>query len=244
MTALPDLPSAPGPRYRHGRTSNRHRLPMAPRAIRSQGLLACLLALLAGASILAQDDPAPKPSIGVVDFVKVFDAYPKYVRERKKLDENHASVQGKLDELKRQIEEKKAQRELLAADSRERAQADLELDLSMRQYNGLAQIWLEDLGRQADKLAVECYEDIERAIQKVATARGLTLVLRLHRETRTNSIGDRIKVYERRLVWYAADEVDLTAEVIKRMQVADEASRPSGAGAAPSGKTGTADGKD
>lgn len=187
--------------------------------------LGCLLALLASVPAHAQDQGAnaaapAKLAIGAVDFVKVFEAYPKYIQELKRLEEAKKVVTGKLDEMKNQLNERKSQRELLNPNTRERAQADLELDLAVKQYNGMVQIWGEDLAQQHDRLRVECYEDIERAIEKLAKERHLALVLRLHRFVGEGSVQEKGQAYERRMVWYAADEVDLTADVIKLMQVA------------------------
>lgn len=176
----------------------------------------------AGAA-MAQDGARPaapiKIAVGVVDFVKVFDAYPKFIQERKRMDEVYKATQQRLDELKQRINEKKSARELLTPGTSERLQSDLDLDLAVKQFNGMGEIWKADLERQVDRLVVECYEDVERAIDKVAKDRGVGVVLRLHRSAQSNDVQDRYTAYERRVVWYAAGEVDLTIDVIKLMAV-------------------------
>jgi Skp family chaperone for outer membrane proteins len=187
-------------------------------------LVSALLAVFwAAGAALAQDGArAAAPSripVGAVDFVKVFDAYPKFIQERKRMDEVYKATQQRLDELKQRINEKKSARELLTPGTSERLQADLDLDLAVKQFNGMGEIWKADLERQVDRLVVECYEDVERAIDKVARDRGVGIVLRLHRAAQSKEVQDRYTAYERRVVWYVADEVDLTTDVIKLMAV-------------------------
>lgn len=208
-------------------------------------LFGCLLLPLAAAPADAQDQgastsAATKLPIGAVDFVKVFDAYPKYIQECKRLEEAKKTMAGRLDEMKNQLNERKAQREMLSPNTRERAQADLELDLAVKQYNGMVQIMGEDLAMQHDRLKVECYEDIERAIDKLAKERHLVLVLRLHRYVGEGSVQEKGQAFERRMVWYAADEVDLTNDVIKLMQVAGGGAKASAAPAAKDNPSPTA----
>ena len=54
----------------------------------------------------------------------------------------------------------------------------------------------------------------------VAKARGVDVVLRVHSmESSDGSPNQKGRIYERRDVWYASDAVDLTAAIVKWLQV-------------------------
>lgn len=187
----------------------------ARRPLVTSGLLFATLAAVA-AGLPAQDQGAPpKPVIGVVDFVEAIQKSPRYQEGKKQLEERNGQIEEQLKKAEADLKEMKARRDGLKEGSLRRMQADLEMELALKDFQGRRQLLFEELRRQNDELVVTCYEDVEKAIAKLARQRGLQLVLRLHREMRSGSVEDRSRVYESRVVWYSADEVNLTAEVIK-----------------------------
>jgi Skp family chaperone for outer membrane proteins len=186
------------------------------------GLLCSLsvAALVATSPVRAQDKPiALEKVVGVVDFVKTIDAYPRFAEERKRLEGKRKAMQDELDGEQKKIDDMQGQRDLLPRESKERAQKELQIDLSLRNLQGQRDIAQADMRQQYDKLLVSVYEDIEVAIKKVAQEKGLKLVLRVHRDVGNDTVPGKARLYESRIVWYAADEVDLTPAVIKLLQV-------------------------
>jgi hypothetical protein len=79
------------------------------------------------------------------------------------------------------------------------------------------------------RMQLSIYEDIDAAISRLAKDRGVHLVMRTEvKDTAPPENGDkaspksvqnRVFAYERRQVWFAAEELDLTADLIKLLQV-------------------------
>jgi Skp family chaperone for outer membrane proteins len=162
--------------------------------------------------------PAAVPVVAVVDFVKVFEAYPRAIAERKKLEELNDSYQAMAKAEGEKIEALRLARDNFKPRSQEYALKTLELDLASRQLEGHKQIWGGDLEQRQERFLISVYEDIEQAVGMVAKARGVQLVLRAHNDLGKSTVEDKARVFERRIVWFAAPEVDLTGDVIKMMQ--------------------------
>jgi hypothetical protein len=81
------------------------------------------------------------------------------------------------------------------------------------------------------RMHLELYEDLEVAVEKVAKNRGVQLVLRTYdpgpppsvSEKATNKelgqMNQRLQMFDRRQVWFNTDEIDLTGDLIKLLQV-------------------------
>ncbi len=178
------------------------------------------------AAVDASLPKAQAPVLGVVDFTKVFEVYPKAIRERERLEALQNSFKGQIETLTKRIDERKLQIPLLPEGSREREVKQLELELAMQERTGLAKLLNEQLEMESLRMEVMLYEDAEIAIAKVAKDRGVQIVLRMAADIPDRRVDAKPKewqlravTYERRQVWYASAEVDLTPHVIKLMQV-------------------------
>lgn len=197
---------------------------------------ACLLlSMLCCAGLPAQVNPAgtapaPKPAamkaptIAVVDIVKAVDNYPRAIRGKKQLQESGQDAQRRLAAEAKKIEDLRLHRDTFNPGSRDRALCDNEINSLMKRFDGLQKVLEADLEILNQEYLVDIYERVERAIATAAKERGVDLVLRLHpmevsggdkaRDEDRQRL-DRLRVFERRQVWFAGDEIDLTPTVIK-----------------------------
>ncbi|MGE3175534.1 MAG: OmpH family outer membrane protein [Planctomycetota bacterium] len=185
-----------------------------------------------GAGLVAQGGTPAQPAaetampkgvqgltVGVVDFSRVFDAYPRAIDERKKLGEWRERQQAMIDAEERKLQEIRMKRDDLRPDTMERDVKELELNSKIRELEGLRQVLERDLNRRLNEMFVGLYADAEQAVGIVARERGVHLVLRKHLEAEDVKSQDaRLRLYETRVVWFAAEEVDLTAAVIRVLQ--------------------------
>lgn len=199
--------------------------------------LAAVLLLAAAPVATAQEGGAkPAPAIGVVDITRVVENSPRFVEGSKKLEEFAASLNKQAKEVQDRLKELKAQRDL-AEGPIEVKKAELRYAIEQRHLDGLADLLKVEFGERQAKLVAECYEDAERGIAAVAKEKGLQLVLRIG----LGGGDDKIRSFDRRIVWYHADEVDVTAAVIKNLQMApstkgaDEPAKSSAPAAQPAG---------
>jgi Skp family chaperone for outer membrane proteins len=194
----------------------------------------------------AQDQKPPAPSadaaveasarpgagrglvVGVVDLGKAFDTYPRVVKERERLKKMHDSYDEQIQQVSKRIEEIKGLIPLLKEGSRERSQKQLEYELALQQRTGLSKLFNEELGAETMRMHLSIYEDLEAAIGKLARDRGVDLVLRLDDadlqaqsdgEKSMKQVQNRLVTFERRQVWFATAQLDLTSDLIKMLQV-------------------------
>lgn len=182
-------------------------------------------------------------SIGVVDFVKVLEAYPRAIQERKKIDEFVKQREAALEAEGKKIRELRAKCEDLREGTLERDLKEHELRLKLQDIDGMQKVFANERRRKIDEFYVAIYEDMQRAVRKVAESRGVTLVLRVHDDVFDGSVGSKARVFEERVVWYAGPDIDLTPAIIQLLQVPlpEEPVTPKPADQQPSkeGKEGT-----
>lgn len=186
-------------------------------------LPAVLLSSLALAQAPVGDGtPARPPAtvVAVVDPVKVFDEFPKAAAGLKKLDEQRGAMQEQLKKAERRLEAARLERDGLKPGSRDRAEKEIELQVLLKEYDLRKQFFEIDFDQKRDEFLVTIYEHIEKATAAVAKAKGIDVVLRVHSiDSGDGSSTTKGRIYERRVVWYAADSVDLTPAVIKWLQI-------------------------
>lgn len=205
-------------------------------------MLRYLLALAAAALVLpAQDgrsatavavDAAAKgpttPPIAVVDLVRVFEQYPRYIEMKSQLQALEKTYDGRLKEMSKQIDEMRAQLGLLREDSDERPERELAIERAMQDQRALGKLLRDRLELEHMRMMIVVYQDFEEAIKRVAQSRGLSLVLRVHdmgdpiadpAKLGPKTVETRIAGFERRQVWFAADPIDITQDVIKLLMV-------------------------
>ncbi|MBX3464852.1 MAG: OmpH family outer membrane protein [Planctomycetes bacterium] len=180
-----------------------------------------------------QDRPASRPAgstglvVGTVDVNKAYDLYPRTQKERERLKKLADGSQAQIDKVSRRIEELKASVMVLNEGTLEREAKQLDLEMAMAERNGLAKLLGDQFEFEQLRMRLAIYEDIDAAITHLARDRGVHLVLRLKPAERANEAADktpkavqgRVLEFERREVWFAADELDLTSDLIKLLQV-------------------------
>jgi Skp family chaperone for outer membrane proteins len=119
--------------------------------------------------------------------------------------------------------------DMLEPESEPRRRNQLLYDLKIREAEGTERLMKENLDREVMVRELTIYEEIEEAARKVAEAKGASIVIRLsRRETgdaktmNAASLRQRHAAARGRDVLYAADQLDLTDDVIKRLLVPPE----------------------
>lgn len=166
------------------------------------------------------------PVIAVVDFAKVLENYPKAIAERERLDKMRRAAREQVDALTRRIKEAQEQLGVIEEGTMEHARRQLDIELLAQQRPALTKLLNEQLALEEMRVDIVLYEDAEFAVAKVAKERGVQIVLRKLAELPPRTEGEsaketqaRVMTFDRRQVWYAAPEVDLTPHVIKFLQV-------------------------
>lgn len=157
---------------------------------------------LVSAGAVAKSEDA---KIGYVDTAKVFDQYEKTKRSDKILE---AKVAAKQTERQGQVEEirkLKDETELLS-DEQRRARQDV-IGKKLEDLRGFDERAQEELQRERDALGREILEELERAIQEFGAKEGYTLIL------------------PRRALLYGEAGLDVTDEIIRRLNHADRGER-------------------
>jgi Skp family chaperone for outer membrane proteins len=168
------------------------------------------------------------PTIGVVDFVKAFDQYPRYIEMRTQLDALGKTYDDRLKEMSKTIDELRGQLKMIKEDSDERAEREFAVERAIADQRALAKILRDRLDVENMRMMVLVYQDFEEAIRRVAEKRGMTLVLRVHDmgdavsdpgKLSPKNVETRIAGFERKQVWFAAAPIDITQDVIKLLMV-------------------------
>jgi Skp family chaperone for outer membrane proteins len=214
--------------------------------------LAALAALCTTPFLCAQDTPsggksavdaaaksAPvqtgaAPLIGVVDLAKAFEQNPRYIRSKGELQKLADRADAQLGELTKTINEHRAALEQLEKGSEQYADAQSNIALMEQQRRSMVDRISQKLEIENARRMIEVYEDIEIAVKKVAERRGVAIVLRVHdmgpggdaAKLLPKVVESRINGFERRSVWYASPEVDLTPDLIKFLMVPLENEKP------------------
>jgi len=164
--------------------------------------------------------------VGIVDIGKVVVQYPLYIDLNKQLEAKKEERMAELSQLEQQIEELRGTINVVeAGDDRDRAQFQLKMQLQLHEFK--VQSFNNKQRIEQDRVLLRVYQDIDLAIAKVAQKQGVALVLRkLEIPPSVTAIDDmdprevkaRVDAYESRKVWFGAEELDITGDVIKRLQ--------------------------
>lgn len=196
--------------------------PIAMKSILTIPVLLLSLSAFAAPAMAQQDATAAAkaaPKVGVVDFVKVVDAYPRAIEARAKIEELRKQQRGVLEAELKKGKELEVQLEDLQRGTPAHDLKLHELRLKKQNIEGMEQIFDREWRRKIDEFYTTIYSDLERAVAIVAKERGVLMVLRAHPQLEDGSLENKSRVFEARIVWYAAEEIDLTPAVIKLLQV-------------------------
>lgn len=182
----------------------------------------------AGGAVDAATRTTQAPLVGVVDFVKAIQQYPKYIRLKGELDKRADAAKAQIEDIGKRIDEQKAALAQMVEGSEDWKDRQTEINLLRQQGDVMWKRLQEKLELEDMRLLTSVYQDLEVAIRKVAVARGVSIVLRTHElgevagevaKMPPKTLQGRLAMFERRQVWYASDQVDLTSDLIKLLLV-------------------------
>ena len=201
------------------------------------------LLVAAGSLLPAQDKPEASTAdaaskkapagmmIGVVDLAKARETYPKAIKRGQELNTLRESYRATLAEIAKKIDEARENVKALGEGTDEGRQRKFEYDSFIQLHEFQSRRLEESLGVAEMRMQVALYEDMEVAVAKVAKNRGVQVVLRTYDPGPPPTLPDkaspkelremrqRLQMFDRRQVWFATDESDLTGDLIKLLQV-------------------------
>ena len=187
------------------------------------GLPAVVLLAMAGLSFQTQDastqDAAASlsRSVGVVDALRVFDAFPDAVAGRAKLEEMSNQFTLVAEQHRRRIEELELDYQKFVEGTQDRDLVGVELRVTRLRLQSLIEVFDRRLRNESRPFVVEMYDRIWAAVDKVAKAKGLALVFRVRRDQGAD-LDLRRANNDMRSVLYAAPHLDLTQDVINTLK--------------------------
>jgi len=178
-----------------------------------------------------------QPTIGVVDLDKAIELYPKAIAERDRLQNLSKQLSERINALSKQIDQIKAEMTVLKEGSDDREDKEYELAQAMKNREGTANYLKSKFDRQLEKFELMIYQDLEVAVAEVAKASGVQIVLRVRATPGAEDVAkegsnvqkQKLAAFDRRQVWFASDEVDLTPALIKLLRLPAEAKGTAGA---------------
>ena len=191
------------------------------------------LALLVSASAqTAKEASATRAArglmVGVVDVIKAVEQYPRYIKLRSELEASIQQYEAQLQEMSARADELRGTIQVLAEGSQERADKEFEYKMLLQTQDYRNKAYREQMQVQDLRNTLSVYEDLEYVIGVVAARKGVSVVLTKQDITPSaqpiadlsaNEVQARVKAYDRRNVWFASREVDLTSAVIKELMI-------------------------
>lgn len=184
------------------------------------------LAFLLGSVWPAPQADDPLAAIGVVDMDRVATAYEKNIRLVKELNEALAKFHDRLNERFKEVEGKlKASIDAFDPYTPEWVEANVKYRSALSALEEERKLGNARLNRRRFEQKVEIYEDIERAIAKVAQARGVRLVLRWRALPEKAPLDQRFQIHSNRDLLYNDRALDLTETVIRMLKAPSESAQ-------------------
>ena len=167
---------------------------------------------------VAQEDPANlSRSVGVVDALKVFDAFPDAVEGRAKLTEMNNQFAQVLEQHQKRIADLELDYGSFVEGTQERDLVGVELRVTRLRLQSLIEVFERRMRNASRPFVADMYDRIWVAVEKVAKAKGLALVLRV-RQAQAADLDIRRANNDMRSVLYAAPHLDLTQHVINMLK--------------------------
>lgn len=195
--------------------------------------VAAALTLLATATAQGpQNASATQPSrglvVGVIDVIKAVEQYPRYIKLRAELEASIQQYEGQLKEMSARAEELRGTIQVLAEGSPERADKEFEYKMLLQSQDYRRKAFRDRMQQQDLRNTLSVYEDLEYVIGVVARRKGVALVLtkqdivpssRAIADLPAAEVQGRVKAFDRRQVWFASKELDLTGDIIKELMI-------------------------
>jgi Skp family chaperone for outer membrane proteins len=169
---------------------------------------------------------AEAPVVGVIDVAKAIDQYPVYIKLRTDVDAKFAKYQEQLKGQMKQLQELQVSIQTMGEGVPERDEAEHQYKMGLQTRDFRRKYFNDLLAAEELRMMLEVYEDLDFAVAKVAKKNGVSLVLPKRdipisplpiADMQSREVQARVDAFQRRTVWFAATEVDLTGDVIKYM---------------------------
>jgi len=193
---------------------------------------AALTLLVSASAQAAQEASATRSArgivVGVVDVIKAVEQYPRYIKLRSELEASIQQYEAQLQDMAGRADELRGTIQVLAEGSQERADKEFEYQLLLQTQDYRKKAFREQMQIQDLRNTLSVYEDLEYVIGVVAARKGVGVVLTKQditpsaqpiEELAANEVQARVKAYDRRNVWFASKELDLTSAVIKELMI-------------------------
>ena len=175
-------------------------------------------ALLLGRSFAQSAAPGSEARVAVCDVVKVFNSYDRAEDLTAQLNERRNGIKAEAERRSKAIQAIQMEMEGLVTGSTEYEQRFN--DIQRLTIDRAAWLKFEEARALRDhhRLTREMYEEIVEVIGKTARQRGVDIVLyRMSAGLQSENTPQLLQEIERRKVLYAADRVDLTDAIMKRL---------------------------
>jgi Skp family chaperone for outer membrane proteins len=185
------------------------------------------------AAPVAPADAAARPragtTVGVVDVDVIYENYPRALRARQQLDELKNQYRRELANLQQVNEQLAEMIKAMREGTPEQRAARLDHQAGRARHDKKQELYEDILSMEGARNYAASMDEIAVAIAKVARDRGVQVVLQTEQPVvvpegidpkSEKAVRLRMSVIERRKVWFADESVDLTAAVIKYLQVA------------------------
>jgi Skp family chaperone for outer membrane proteins len=166
--------------------------------------------------------------VGVIDVVKAVEQYPRYIKLRNELDASVKQYEVELKGIAERIDELRGTIQILAEGAPERADKEFEYQMLLQTQDYRRKAYTARVGQRDLRNTLTVYEDLEYVIGVVARRKGVALVLTKQDITPSSQpiteisgeeVKARVQAYDRRQVWFASEELDLTSAVIKELMI-------------------------
>ena len=199
-----------------------------------------------------QSGAAEAPVVGVIDVAKAIDQYPVFIKLRTAVDAKFAKYQEQLKAQMKQLQELQVSIQTMGEGVPERDEAEHQYKMGLQTRDFRRKYYNDLLAAEELRMMLQVYEDLDFAVAKVAKKNGVALVLPKRdipvsavpiADMQSREVQARVDAFQRRTVWFASAEIDLTGDVIKYMMTplpdrtsperAPAQSKPDGNGASP-----------
>lgn len=166
------------------------------------------------------------PTVGVIDVAKAIDQYPVYIKLRTAIDEKFAKFQEQLKAQVKQLQELQVSIQAMGEGVPERAEAEHQYKMGLQTQDFRRKYFNDLLAAEELRMMLEVYEDLDFAVHKVSKKLGVQLVLPKRdivpspvpiADMQSREVQARVDAFQRRTVWFASKEIDITGDVIKYM---------------------------
>ncbi|MFK7742797.1 MAG: OmpH family outer membrane protein [Planctomycetota bacterium] len=202
-----------------------------------------LLATAAAPRAQAPGAAVPTARVAVVDVVQAIEQYPLYIKLRSEFAKRMEGFKMQQEGMRQKLDEMRATIAMLDEGTAERDDKQFQFELSRQTAEYQAKAEFERLQLVDMRNTLAAYEDLDFAIGEVAKQKNVQVVL-VKQVIRPNpmpiadqkdaDVQKRVRAYDSRQVLWASNQVDITSDVIKFMQV-PLPSREERVGKAPAG---------